>query len=129
MIISFFCDFVGTQIRRYADTQTRRYADCCSHLLTIDACLLTKIVFLLSRMQTKIAFFGAAGHDHGGWQVAAAVETETTLTAVAAAVGQRRHRQWRWRKHRDNNDGDNRQQRQQCKLGIMSLVMTATVQL
>ena len=55
-----------------ADTQIRRYADRCSRLLAIDACLLSKIVFLLSRMSTKIDFCGATGHDHGGWQVAAA---------------------------------------------------------
>ncbi len=42
----FFCDFVVAQIRRYADR--------CSHLLVIDACLLTKIVLMLSRMLTKI---------------------------------------------------------------------------
>ena len=100
------------QIRRYADTQIRRYADRCSGLLTIDACLLTKIVFLLSRISTKIDFCGATGHDHGSWQVAAAAETETTLTADAAAVGRRRHRQWRRRKHRDNNDGEDPQRRQ-----------------
>jgi len=63
---------------RYADTQIRRYTDRCSHLLAIDACLLVKIVFLLNRMPTKIYFCGATGHDHGSWQVAAAVETVTT---------------------------------------------------
>ncbi len=41
-----FADFVGTQIHRY-DTQ---YADRYSRLLAIDACLFTKIDFLLDRM-------------------------------------------------------------------------------
>ena len=49
--------------------QIRRHR--CSHLLAIDACLFTKIVFLLSRIATKIDFCGATGHDHGGWLVAA----------------------------------------------------------
>ena len=53
--------------RRYTDTQIHRYADRCARLLTIDACLFTKIEFLLSRMSTKIDFFEATGHDHGGW--------------------------------------------------------------
>ena len=89
MIIScFFCDFVGPQIRRW-----------CSRLLAIDACLLVKIVFLLSRMLTKLEFCGVTGHDHGSWQVAAAAVTETTSTVEAAAVGGRRHRQWWRRKH------------------------------
>jgi hypothetical protein len=35
--------------------------------LAIDACLLTKIDFWLSRISTKIDFCGATGHDHGGW--------------------------------------------------------------
>ena len=64
----FFCDFVVAQIHRYADMLIRRCADKgCSRLIAIDACLLTKIVFLLSRMLTKIDFCGATGHDHGGW--------------------------------------------------------------
>jgi hypothetical protein len=93
--------------RRYAQIRIRRW---CSRLLGIDACLLVKIVFLLSRMSTKIDFCGATGH-HGGWQVAAAAVTETTSTAEAAAVGGRRHRQrqWRRRKHRHRvvvDDGD-----------------------
>ena len=91
--------------RRYAQIRIRRW---CSRLLGIDACLLVKIVFLLSRMSTKIDFCGATGH-HGGWQVAAAAVTETTPTAEAAAVGRRRHRQWRRRKHRHRvvvDDGD-----------------------
>jgi len=76
----FFCDFVVAQIRRYADR--------CSRLLTIDACLFSKIVFLLSRMSTKIDFCGATGHDHGGWQVAAANGdgTTTTITTTMAAT-------------------------------------------
>ena len=121
--------YADTQIRRYADTQIRRYADRCSGLLTIDACLLTKIVFLLSRMSIQIDFCRATGHDHGSWQVAAAEETETTSTADAAAVGRRRHRQWQWwrRKHRDNNDGEDRQRRQRCRSGITLLSMMATV--
>ena len=71
---------------RYADTQ---YADRCSCLLAIDACLLSKIiVFLLSRMSTKINFCGATGHDYGGWQVAAADGdgTTTTITTTMAAT-------------------------------------------
>ena len=91
--------------RRYAQIRIRRW---CSRLLGIDACLLVKIVFLLSRMSTKIDFCGATGH-HGGWQVAAAAVTETTPSAEAAAVGRRRHRQWRRRKHRHRvvvDDGD-----------------------
>ncbi len=67
--------------------QIRRYAEKCSRLLAIDACLLTKIVFLLSRMLNKIDFCGTTGYDHGGWQLAAAAETETTLTAAAADFG------------------------------------------
>ena len=68
--------------------QIRRYADRCSHLLAIDACLFTKIDFLLSRMSTKIDFCGATGHDHGGWQVAAADGdgTTTTITTTMAAT-------------------------------------------
>ncbi len=53
----------------------RRYADRCSRLVAIDACLLSKIVFLLSRMSTKIDFCGATGLEQllrrlseGGWQ-------------------------------------------------------------
>ena len=88
----FVTDFVRPQIHKYADR--------CSRLLAIDACLLVKIVFLLSRMSTKIDFCRTTGHDHGGWQVAAAVETKTTSMAEAAAVGRRRHHQWRRRKHR-----------------------------
>jgi hypothetical protein len=38
-----------------------------SRLLAIDACLFTKIDFLLSRMSTKIDFCGATDHDPGGW--------------------------------------------------------------
>ena len=109
------------------DTQICRYADRCSRLLTIDACLLVKIVFLLSRMSTKIDFCGATGHDHGGWQVAAAAETETTSTAEAAAVGRWRHRQWRRRKHRDNNDGDDRWRRLRRRPGITLLSAMATI--
>jgi hypothetical protein len=71
--------------------QIRRYADRCSRLLAIDACLLSKIVFLLSRMSTKIDFCGETGHDHGGWQVAAAdgdgTMTTTTITTTMAATG------------------------------------------
>ncbi len=53
-------------------------------------------------MSTKIDFFGATGHDHGGWLVAAAADTETASTAeagatstveAAAVVGRRRYRQ------------------------------------
>ena len=86
MIIS--CFFVILLSRRYADKQIRRYADRCSRLLAIDACLLSKIVFLLSRMSTKIDFCGATGHDHGGWQVAAADGdgTTTTITTTMAAT-------------------------------------------
>ncbi len=36
--------------------QICRYADRCSRLLAIDACLFTKIDFLLKRMSTKIDF-------------------------------------------------------------------------
>jgi hypothetical protein len=104
----------------------RRYADIC--LLAVGACLLTKIVFLSSRMSTKIDFCGATGYDHGGWQVAAAAETETTSTAEAAAVGQWRHRQWRRRKHRDNNDGDDRRRRLRRRPGITLLSAMATIQ-
>ena len=67
----------------------RRYADRCSHLLAIDACLLSKKVFLLSRMTTKIDFCRATGHDHGGWQVAAADgdgTMTTIMTTIAATV-------------------------------------------
>jgi hypothetical protein len=74
------------QIRRYADTQIRRYTDRCSRLLAIDECLLSKIVFLLSRMLTKIDFCGATGHDHGGWQVAAADGMTTIMTTMGATV-------------------------------------------
>ena len=68
--------------------QICRYADRCSRLLAIDACLLSKIVFLLSIMLTKIDFCGATGHDHGGWQVAAADGngTTTTITTTMAAT-------------------------------------------
>ena len=45
------------------------------------------MVFLLSRMSTKIDFCGATGRDHDGWQVAAAKETDTTSTAEAATLG------------------------------------------
>ncbi len=62
MIISYFF-----AILLAPDTQISRYADRCSRLLAIDACLFTKIDFLLSRMSTKIDFCGATGHDHGGW--------------------------------------------------------------
>jgi hypothetical protein len=105
---------------RYADTQIRRW---CSGLLAIDACLLVKIVFLLSRMSTKIDSCGATGHDHGGWQVAAAAVTETTSTPEAAAVGRRRHRQWRRRKHthRVIVDGGNN------TTTTITMTMTATV--
>jgi hypothetical protein len=47
--------------------QIRRYTDRWFRLLAIDACLFTKIDFLLSRMLTKIDFCGATGHDRGGW--------------------------------------------------------------
>ncbi len=47
----------------HADTQIRRYVDRCYCLPAIDAFLLTKIDFLLSRMLTKIDFCGAIGHD------------------------------------------------------------------
>ena len=70
---------------RYADTQIRRYTDRCSRLLAIDACLLSKIVFLLSRMSTKINFC-ATGHDHGGWQVAAANSDGTTTTITTTTI-------------------------------------------
>jgi len=60
---------------------------------TIPVCLISKIVFLLSRMSTKLDFCKATGHYHGGWWVAAAAETEATLTAGTAADGGRRHRQ------------------------------------
>ena len=36
-----------------ADTQIGTYTDRCSGLLAIDACLLTKIVFLVSKCQLK----------------------------------------------------------------------------
>ena len=36
--------------------QICRYADRCSRLLAIDACLFTKIYFMLSKMLTKIDF-------------------------------------------------------------------------
>ena len=52
----------------------------------MHACLFTKIDFLLSKMFTKIGFFGATGHDHGGSLVAAAAETETASTAEAVAT-------------------------------------------
>ena len=58
----FFCDFLS---HRYTDMQIRRHR--CSRFLAIDACLFTEIVFLLSRIATKIDFCGATGHDHGGW--------------------------------------------------------------
>ena len=72
----------------HAATQIRRYTDRCSRLLAIDACLLSKILFLLSIISTKIDFFGATGHDHGGWQVAAANGdgTTTTITTTMAAT-------------------------------------------
>ena len=39
-------------------------------------------------MSTKIDFCGATGHDHGGWQVAAADGggTTTTITTTMAAT-------------------------------------------
>jgi hypothetical protein len=40
-------------------------------------------------MSTKIDFCGATGHDHGGWQVAAANGDSTTMTittTMAATV-------------------------------------------
>jgi hypothetical protein len=39
-------------------------------------------------MSTKIDFCGATGHDHGGWQVAAADGggTKTTITMTMAAT-------------------------------------------
>ena len=84
MIISvffvFFCDYVVTQIRRYADTQIGFPAF--SPLIMPP---LSKIVFLLSTMSTKIDFCGATGHDHGGWQVAAA-DGDGTMTTMAATV-------------------------------------------
>jgi hypothetical protein len=33
-------------------------------------------------MLTKIDFCGATGHDHGGWQVAAADSDGTTMTIM-----------------------------------------------
>jgi len=110
---------------RYADTQIRRW---CSHLLAIDACLLIKIVFLLSRISTKIDFCRATGHDHGSWQVAAAAVTETTSRTEAAAVGRRRHRQWRRRKHKHRivvDDGDGTMK--MIMMTIMATVTTKTV--
>jgi hypothetical protein len=89
MIISvffvFFCDYVVTQIRRYADTQIGG-VPAFSPLIMPP---LSKIVFLLSTMSTKIDFCGATGHDHGGWQVAAADGDGTTMTittTMAATV-------------------------------------------
>ncbi len=43
---------------------------------------------MLSRMSTKIDFCGATGHDHGGWQVAAADGggTTTAITTMMAAT-------------------------------------------
>jgi hypothetical protein len=85
MIISvffvFFCDYVVTQIRRYADTQIGFPA-----FLPLIMPPLSKIVFLLSTMLTKIDFCGATGHDHGGWQVAAADGDGTTMTITTTMV-------------------------------------------
>jgi hypothetical protein len=114
------CFFV---IFLHAATQIRRYADRCSRLLAIDACLFTKIGFLLSRMSTKINFCGITGHDRGGWSVAAAMETET-ISAKAVAIGWRKHQQWRRRKW-DNNDGNDRQRRPRRGPGIAPLSMMA----
>ena len=71
----FFCDFFVTQIRRYAATQIGVPA-----FLPLMLPPLSKIVFLLSTMSTKIDFRGATGHDHGGWEVAAADGDGTTMT-------------------------------------------------
>ncbi len=37
-------------------------------------------------MSTKIDFCGATGHDHGGWQVAAADGDGTTTTIMTTMV-------------------------------------------
>jgi hypothetical protein len=65
----FFVLFFWPAERRYTDTQIGVLPPPPFSPLIIDACLLIKIVFLLSRVSTKIDFCGATGHDNGGWRV------------------------------------------------------------
>ena len=100
-----------------------------SRLLAIEACLFTKILYMLIRISPKIDLYGAAsGHGHDGSRlVAAAAETETTSKAESVAMGQQRHQQWWRRKNRDDTYGDYMQQRLRLGPGITSSLTMMTV--